>query len=233
MKHFKILAAGLALLACGSSAMAQNETDALRYSFLGFGGTARIQGIAGAQTALGADASNMAVNPAGLGLFRKSEFTISPGFTFNNTDSFLGNSATAASRNNFNIPQIAIVFADHKADDVVGDWRGGSFGMAYTRLNSFQANTSYTGTVGDEKSFLQSIDENIRNFNITQAELDAEYGTGGNNITSLEGLAYATYLIDVDSAGTVYVPARQGVITQRSEERRVGKECRSRWSTYH
>ncbi|KDB58951.1 winged helix-turn-helix DNA-binding protein [Bordetella bronchiseptica A1-7] len=26
---------------------------------------------------------------------------------------------------------------------------------------------------------------------------------------------------------------REGVITGRSEERRVGKECRSRWSPYH
>ena len=25
----------------------------------------------------------------------------------------------------------------------------------------------------------------------------------------------------------------QGQISQRSEERRVGKECRSRWSPYH
>ena len=26
---------------------------------------------------------------------------------------------------------------------------------------------------------------------------------------------------------------RQGIILGRSEERRVGKECRSRWSPYH
>ena len=27
--------------------------------------------------------------------------------------------------------------------------------------------------------------------------------------------------------------ARKGLISIRSEERRVGKECRSRWSPYH
>ena len=27
--------------------------------------------------------------------------------------------------------------------------------------------------------------------------------------------------------------AKCGILTQRSEERRVGKECRSRWSPYH
>src|SRR3712207_8629430 len=29
------------------------------------------------------------------------------------------------------------------------------------------------------------------------------------------------------------VPLRQSEINRRSEERRVGKECRSRWSPYH
>ena len=30
-----------------------------------------------------------------------------------------------------------------------------------------------------------------------------------------------------------YIPATKGATTTRSEERRVGKECRSRWSPYH
>ena len=29
------------------------------------------------------------------------------------------------------------------------------------------------------------------------------------------------------------IEIEQGYITTRSEERRVGKECRSRWSPYH
>ena len=29
------------------------------------------------------------------------------------------------------------------------------------------------------------------------------------------------------------VPAPDGMLSKRSEERRVGKECRSRWSPYH
>src|SRR5256885_2447548 len=31
----------------------------------------------------------------------------------------------------------------------------------------------------------------------------------------------------------VMVPRRAAIYSQRSEERRVGKECRSRWSPYH
>ncbi|HSI91080.1 MAG TPA: hypothetical protein VK927_08185, partial [Adhaeribacter sp.] len=83
MNNVKIWLAGLALVALAGNASAQNEVDALRYSNLSFGGTARIQGIGGAQTALGADASSMNGNPAGLGFYRKSEFTFSPGLNFN------------------------------------------------------------------------------------------------------------------------------------------------------
>ena len=32
---------------------------------------------------------------------------------------------------------------------------------------------------------------------------------------------------------TVATPYQKGIIITRSEERRVGKECRSRWSPYH
>ena len=32
---------------------------------------------------------------------------------------------------------------------------------------------------------------------------------------------------------TIAIPAFGNITTRRSEERRVGKECRSRWSPYH
>src|SRR5947207_11295838 len=40
--------------------------------------------------------------------------------------------------------------------------------------------------------------------------------------------------IGVAAVGDDLIPAGRGpVIVDRSEERRVGKECRSRWSAYH
>src|SRR3990167_3139371 len=38
---------------------------------------------------------------------------------------------------------------------------------------------------------------------------------------------------DGDSDGEIYGTEVSGIIGDRSEERRVGKECRSRWSPYH
>lgn len=228
MKNLKIVAAGLAILAWSGKALAQNEVDALRYSQLGFGGTARIQGLAGAQTALGADASTMAGNPAGLGLYRRSEITFSPGLNFNETKSRFGSNTTADSRNNFNIPQLGIVFSDRKADEVEGKWRGGSFGIGFTRLNSFQSRSSYEGTLADKNSYLQSLQDNITNQGISQADLDEEFGNNGDNITSVEGLAYATYLIDVDTTtGALYVPGRQGLINQ--QESTLSRGAQNQW----
>jgi hypothetical protein len=55
------------------SVSAQNEFDALRYSTIGSGGTARTMGMAGSFSAIGADASAVMTNPAGIAAFRRSE----------------------------------------------------------------------------------------------------------------------------------------------------------------
>jgi hypothetical protein len=228
MNKMKIMLSGLALLACSATAFAQNEVDALRYSRLDFGGTARIQGIAGAQHALGADASTLSGNPAGLGLYRKSEATFSLGPSFNETSSRYGNTTTTDSRNNFNIPQFGIVFTDRKPDEELRDWRSGSFGISFTRLNSFQGRTSYEGAVMDKNSLLQSLDESVRLNGITKADLDLEYGINGNNITSLEGLGYATGLLVYDTTNqVVYVPTREGVLKQN--ETILSRGAQNQW----
>jgi hypothetical protein len=61
-----------------TGAFAQNVEDALRYSQIFYGGTARFMSMGGAFTALGGDMSSLSQNPAGLGVFRSSEMTISP-----------------------------------------------------------------------------------------------------------------------------------------------------------
>ncbi len=46
-----------------------------------FGGSARMMGIAGAQTALGGDLSSIHVNPAGIGVYRHSDFGMTAGYS--------------------------------------------------------------------------------------------------------------------------------------------------------
>ena len=57
---------------------AQTISDALRYSNLEVGSTARTVGVGGGIGALGADYSVLSTNPAGLAAFRTNEFVITP-----------------------------------------------------------------------------------------------------------------------------------------------------------
>ena len=59
-------------------AIAQNETDALRYSFYLPSGTARANGMAGSFGALGADPSVIGFNPAGMGVYKSTQISFSP-----------------------------------------------------------------------------------------------------------------------------------------------------------
>lgn len=88
---------------------AQNVDDALRYSQVLYGGTARFMSMGGAFTALGGDISSLNENPGGLGVFRSSEITITPQlYNVKTTAGFNGESSTD-NLDNFNLGQIGIV----------------------------------------------------------------------------------------------------------------------------
>jgi len=60
------------------------------------------------------------------------------------------------------------------------------------------------------------------------------FGLGGWAATSkFAGAVIAAGSVAVDSNVKKVQHPTGGVVGQRSEERRVGKECRSRWSPYH
>jgi hypothetical protein len=97
-----------AVLSVFTSVLAQNVDDALRYSQVFYGGTARFMSMGGAFTALGGDMSSLSQNPAGLGVYRSSEITITPQlFRINTLAGF--NGITSDYLYNFNLHQIGIV----------------------------------------------------------------------------------------------------------------------------
>ena len=65
MKTIAILIVGILFQV---SVFAQNEMDALRYSQIIPGGTARFASMGGAFGALGGDFSSLGINPAGAGI---------------------------------------------------------------------------------------------------------------------------------------------------------------------
>ncbi|MBN1157969.1 MAG: hypothetical protein JXA61_01200, partial [Bacteroidales bacterium] len=72
------------ILAASIFAIAHSQyvADALRYSQSYPSVTARSMAMGGAFTSLGGDFSSVYLNPAGLGLYRGSEFVVSPGLAY-------------------------------------------------------------------------------------------------------------------------------------------------------
>ena len=78
---------------------AQEPADALRYSWLTQGGTARNQAIGGAGGSLGGEFSTMFMNPAGIGFYKTSEFVFTPAFSMQkNKSAYRGTSASASKK---------------------------------------------------------------------------------------------------------------------------------------
>ncbi|GEO03313.1 hemin receptor [Adhaeribacter aerolatus] len=186
--------------------MAQNENDALRYSRLGISGTARVQGIGGSQAALGADAGNLAGNPAGLGLYRRSEFTFSPGIQFGNTKSTVDGASSVDQRQNLNLGQLGVVFGRRKSDGTEGAWRGGSFGIGFARQQSFHNKFNYQRAASGA-TIVESLAESANKF-----------GIGQTNFENREGLAYETYLINYDEDAKEYYATNRLGVVQQSED---------------
>jgi len=88
---------------------AQNVDDALRYSQIFYGGSARFMSMGGAFTALGGDISSLSQNPAGLGVFRASELTITPQLFQIKTKAGFNGAMSSGNLSDFNLSQIGIV----------------------------------------------------------------------------------------------------------------------------
>ncbi len=88
----------------------QNTSDALRYSRLFYGGTARFQGLGGAFGALGADFSSLQTNPAGIGMYKSSEITFGPSLLFNNSTAEYNGISSSDNKFNGAIANVGMVF---------------------------------------------------------------------------------------------------------------------------
>lgn len=140
----------LLLLACsGWSAYAQDnnyEALARQFSQTNPQGTARMMGIGGSHSAIGADLSTLTANPAGLGMYTRSELSITGLYNaVSNTSNYLGNSSSA-SANGLGIGNAGVVFSGRKNQNVSrGAWRGGSWGLGYSANNQYLSKIRFGG----------------------------------------------------------------------------------------
>ena len=109
MTHLFKLAGILPLLCATLVLRGQNETDALRYSLTEPFGTARASGMASAFGALGGDFTSLSINPAGIGVYRRSEMALTFGISGYNTNTDYKNEQNSQSEFQFHVPQIGMV----------------------------------------------------------------------------------------------------------------------------
>jgi long-subunit fatty acid transport protein len=151
MKKLLMLVMGL----LGTSyILAQDITDALRYSMDEIQGTARFRAMGGAFGALGGDMSGVNINPAGAAIFNNSHASMSLGIfnTKNNVNYF--NSRISTTNSNVDLNQLggAFVFINKNTNS---PWKKFTLSVAYDRTGDFDNNWVSSGTnitIGDNQA---------------------------------------------------------------------------------
>ena len=122
---------------------AQDLSDALRYSSFQVQGTARAGGMGNAFGALGGDFTSVSINPAGLGLYRTSEFVLTPAFSQTQVETTYGGNLMTESKYNFSFNNLSYVAALTPYNQSETGLVSINIGIGYNRLKDF--NTSILG----------------------------------------------------------------------------------------
>ncbi len=191
MIKIKIPAAVASMLLLTVSINAQNEDHALRYSYDRPSGTARSIGLGGAMGALGGDYSAVGINPAGIAVYRSSEFAFTPSLIFNQTESdYYG---TTTEDDKFSVPfnHISYVGTSRSMRETTNGLVSTHFGIGYNRTNNYNRKSFIQGD-GIESSLLHMFASNA--FGRSPQEL-------GNFYT---GIAYDARLLELVPESDLY-----------------------------
>lgn len=158
----------------------QNMDDAFRYSRLFYQGTARFNGMSGAFTALGGDISAIALNPAAAGVFRSTEFSVTPLVFFRDLNTDFNGYGSDDSYSGLNLGQIGVVSSMSTGRST--GLTNLSFAYTFNRTNNYYRNAVIDG-ISDNGS--------MADFWALQA---TGFRTGELGGTAF--MAYDAYLID-------------------------------------
>lgn len=132
----------LGLLAITLSVFSQNGDDVLRYSQQYYQGTARNMAMGGSFSALGSDFSAASTNPAGMALYRSSEFSITPEVSSLRVSSDYNNTYREDSKSIFDLSNLGYVSTKSMGN---GPWKYFQFALGMNRLNNYNSNISVQG----------------------------------------------------------------------------------------
>lgn len=196
-------------------AFSQNTQDAVRNADRFYSGTAKFNSLGGAMGAIGADASLANTNPAGFGLYRKSEFNVSPSVNWRNTTTCYNGTDATDSKSRIELNNLA--FAFHKNTDKRTGLTEFTWGLGFIRTASYHEDYIVAGknpgsSVLDEHTFDLNNPSPIDTSEI-RLEPSIAYGAA---------LSWNTFLTDYDPDRNEYFHANsfyEGSQKQKVEQR--------------
>ena len=187
MKRILLSISILALSVYGLNS--QSIDEAIKYSRLYYGGTARFQAMGGAFTSLGGDLSVLSQNPAGLALFRSAEVSFTPQMYFNNSESEFGRTGQDYAYN-LNINQFGMVLPLSKGNGSSG-LVSLNLAYSYNRTNNFYENAVIRGV--------------LESSSMVDYFMGYAQGTHYTELSGGEGIVFDTFMYDtINAAGDTY-----------------------------
>ncbi|MBU1009565.1 MAG: hypothetical protein KKD74_05465 [Bacteroidetes bacterium] len=175
MKKIGLIALFLGLF---TAMNAQDQTDALRYSQVFYQGTARSMAMGNAFGALGADFSSLSTNPAGIGFYRSSEFTVSPEIYSRKTGSTYNGRFGEDARTNFDLSNLGFVLTTKVPEgSSQTPWKFYQFAFGMNRSNTFSNRMFIEGDNQDHSKIDVYLDEAYGvDYRILEDEASGRYG---------------------------------------------------------
>lgn len=178
--------------------LAQNAQDALRYTSTTTAGSARFMGLSGAMGSIGGDLSTINYNPAGLGIYKSSEYILAPRYLYSKAESSYGGRYSTDRRDNFNYGLAGLVstmplFSQHDPNPT--GWKYMQFGFSFNRVDNYRSDKTIQGNSYGGSKVFEWRDEATGNY------------PENLNLFSTN-LAWETYLLDtVNGYPTDYAAA--------------------------
>ena len=196
----------------------QGVDDALINSQIVYEGTSRSIAMGGATGAMGGDVTAACINPAGLGLYRGSEYTFTTGLQHNLVSSTYYGERTNEGKTRMSIPNFGAVLSLECSN--YKPLRFIQIGIGLTRTNDYNDIRHYRGMNPSSSyidSYLQTIYDVDELYDPSTHIGDYLY----DNFAYTLHPAWETFLIDQnhDSLGNIYFdsPIPQGNIIQDNE----------------
>jgi hypothetical protein len=195
-KQLFTLCALMAVMTAG----AQNAYDAERLFGSELNGTARYVGMGGAMNALGGDISVISTNPAGLGIFRSNDVSMSFGFNKTASEATFNGVTSKEDRTRASFDQIGFVYSNKIGNQT--SLRYVNFGFNYHKSKNFNKLFSAAGSLNGGLSQSWQLSQAMNNYGLTSDEFDNildgsnPYQTYWNQLPVLGVMGVRTGVVD-------------------------------------